>query len=156
MTTTLWLLMAAILVNGLLAGASMDQSIKQLPARHRIGPVAYSEYSKAADLGNGIVWYAILGAGGAILTVVAAAGGLLGTTTPSATAALWATIVLTVAHSYTTTRAAPTNHSQRKAADPEQLTAIFQRFVRWQTARVSLQVLTLLAVAWAFAATLES
>jgi protein-S-isoprenylcysteine O-methyltransferase Ste14 len=32
-----WLPLAAVVSNGLLAGASLDQSIKQLPARHRIG-----------------------------------------------------------------------------------------------------------------------
>lgn len=31
--------------NGIAAGASLDQSIKQLPVRHRIGVVAYSAYS---------------------------------------------------------------------------------------------------------------
>jgi hypothetical protein len=49
MNLTLWLLVAAVLVNGLLVGASLDQTIKQLPARRRIGPVAFSEYSKAGD-----------------------------------------------------------------------------------------------------------
>jgi hypothetical protein len=33
----IWLPLAAVMSNGLLAGASLDQSIKQLPARHRIG-----------------------------------------------------------------------------------------------------------------------
>jgi hypothetical protein len=33
----IWLPLAAVMSNGLLAGASFDQSIKQLPARHRIG-----------------------------------------------------------------------------------------------------------------------
>jgi len=39
-TTPLLLLLAAAGANGLLAGASLDQSIKQLPARHRIGVLA--------------------------------------------------------------------------------------------------------------------
>ena len=37
MNLTVWLLVAAVLVNGLLVGASLDQTIKQLPARRRIG-----------------------------------------------------------------------------------------------------------------------
>ena len=57
--TTLLLLAGATALNGILAGASLDQSIKQLPSRHRIGPVAYSTYSRASDLGNGIPWYVI-------------------------------------------------------------------------------------------------
>jgi hypothetical protein len=41
----LWLLLLgfAVVVDGLLAGASLDQSIKQLPARHRIEMRAFSE-----------------------------------------------------------------------------------------------------------------
>src|SRR5919112_5254180 len=73
----LGLIVASVAATGLLAGASMDQSIKQLPARRQIGVVAYSDYSRAADLGNGIAWYAALGVGGGLLTLVAAGGGLL-------------------------------------------------------------------------------
>jgi hypothetical protein len=49
--------LAAVLANGVLVGASLDQSIKQLPARKKIGSVAYSNYSRAADLGNGVPFY---------------------------------------------------------------------------------------------------
>ena len=56
MDTTLWLLVAAVLGNGLLVGASLDQTIKQLPTRRRIGVVAFSKYSKTGDLGRGIAW----------------------------------------------------------------------------------------------------
>ena len=66
------LLLAATAADGLLAGASLDQSIKQLPARHRIGVRTYSSYSRAADLGNGIAFYGILGVGAAALTIAAA------------------------------------------------------------------------------------
>ncbi|MGH7883315.1 MAG: hypothetical protein ACREN8_10500, partial [Candidatus Dormibacteraceae bacterium] len=72
MNAFLWLLIIAVLVNAILVGASLDQSIKQLPARHRIGVVAYSEYSKAADLANGVLWYGVLGIGGALITLAAA------------------------------------------------------------------------------------
>src|SRR5215813_8005212 len=72
MNQTLALIVAAAASSGLLAGTSLDQSIKQLPARHRIGAVAYSRYSRAADLGNGILFYGILGIGAALLTIAAA------------------------------------------------------------------------------------
>jgi hypothetical protein len=58
-----------------------------------------------------------------------------------------------MAHTLATARAAPTNLSQRAAAgDTARLAAIFDRFERWQTARVTLQILTLLSVAWALVA----
>jgi hypothetical protein len=34
--------------------------------------VAYSEYSRASDLGPGILWYGIVGVGAAVLTIAAA------------------------------------------------------------------------------------
>ena len=49
-TEAIWtvLLGIAVMVNGLLAGASLDQSIEQLPDRHRIGVRAYLAYSRAS------------------------------------------------------------------------------------------------------------
>jgi hypothetical protein len=72
---------------------------------------------------------------------------------PAATvAALVALIVATVAHSAETGRAAPINFSQRAVGDNESLlTAIFDRFARWQTVRVILQVIALLAAVVALA-----
>jgi hypothetical protein len=155
MDTTLWLLVAAVLGNGLLVGASLDQVIKQLPTRHRIGVLAFSNYSQAGDLGRGIAWYAALGIGTALLTVIAAVVGLADPPSTAAAAALWLALGLTVAHSLTTLRAAPLNFSQRAAAgDAARLAAIFDRFERWSTARASLQVLTLLSVTAALAASI--
>jgi hypothetical protein len=155
MDPTLWLLVAAVIGNGLLAGASLDQVIKQLPARHRIGVVAFSDYSKAGDLGHGIAWYAALGIGAALPTVIAAAVGLADPPSTPAATALWLALLLTVAHSFTTVRAAPLNFSQRAAAgDAARLAAIFDRFERWSTARATFQVLTLLSVTWALVASI--
>lgn len=153
MDASLWLLVAALIANGLLVGASLDQTIKQLPARRHIGVVAFSDYSKAGDLGPGIAWYATLGVGAALLTVVAVVVGLTGQPDAQMSAALWLALVLTVAHSLTTARAAPLNFSQRAVAgDATRLEAIFDRFERWSRARSGLQLLTLLSVAWALAA----
>ena len=145
------ILLAATAMDGLLAGASLDQSIKQLPARHRIGLVAFSAYSRAGDLGNGILWYAILGIGAALLTIIAAvitvvAGMPFAQSLPVLVAA-----ILSVLHSLITTQAAPTNFSQRKVANDEAaLTAVFNRFERLQTLRATLQALTFVAMLWAF------
>lgn len=143
------LTVAAVATDGLLAGASLDQSFKQLPARHRIGAVAYSAYAGAADLGNGILWYALLGNGAALLTVAAAVAAVVQGIAGSVTAPLLAAAALSILHSLTTTRAAPTMFSQRRVPQTEEaLGAVFDRFARWQTVRATLQVLTLAAVLW--------
>ena len=66
----LWVVLLGIaaVVDGLLAGASLDQSIEPLPARHRIGVRAYSAYSRASHRANGRFWLLPLGVGGAALT----------------------------------------------------------------------------------------
>ena len=150
---TFVLIVAATAADGLLAGASLDQSIKQLPARHKIGLVVYSEYSRASDLGPGILWYAILGVGAAVLTIAAAVAALV-QGVPSATAIpLYVAGALAVLHSLATTQAAPTNFSQRKVAkDETALGQVFNRFERWQTLRAMVQVLNFGAMLWALVA----
>jgi hypothetical protein len=117
--------------------------------------VAFSDYSMAGDLARGVAWYGALGIGAALLTVLAALVGLTDRPDTPSEAALWLALVLTVAHSFTTVRAAPLNFSQRAAAgDAARLEAIFDRFQRWSTARATLQVLTLLSVTWALVASI--
>ena len=156
MTTSPSLLILAIgatALDGLLAGASLDQSIKQLPARRRIGVIAYSAYSRAADLGTGFVWYPILGVGGALLTIVAALIAFVQAAPSSVALPLAVAAVLSLSHSFTTSRAAPTLLKQRAApSDETELTALFSRFERWQTARAILQAATFAAMLWALAA----
>ena len=150
---TLILIITATAASGILAGASLDQSIKQLPARHRIGVVNYSSYSRASDLGNGILWYGILGVSAALLTMAAGvAAYLVGLSTVKATP-VYIGALLAVLHSLATTQAAPTNFSQRKVADDEAaLAVIFNRFERWQAIRCALQVIAFGVMLWALVA----
>jgi hypothetical protein len=149
-TVTIALLVAATAADGILAGASLDQSIKQLPARHRMGIIAFSSYSRASDLGPGVIWYAALGIGAALLTLATAIAAFFQGAASSHAGPIYITAGLAVLHSLVTTQAAPTNFRQRKVANDEAaLTAIFNRFERWQTLRVVLQVLTFAAALWA-------
>ena len=149
-TLAVGLLVAATAADGILAGASLDQSIKQLPARHRMGVIAFSVYSRASDLGPGIIWYATLGIGAALLTIAAAIAAFFQSAAPMHAWPISIAAGLAVLHSFTTSRAAPTNFKQRKVtSDEAALTAIFNHFERWQTARVVLQVGAFAAVLWA-------
>lgn len=153
LSLTFVLIVAATAADGLLAGASLDQSIKQLPARHKIGLVAYSEYSRASDLGSGILWYAILGIGAAVLTIAAAVAAFFQGVPPASSTPLYVAAGLAVLHSLATTQAAPTNFSQRGVAkDEAALARVFNRFERWQTLRAALQVLNFGAILWALVA----
>jgi hypothetical protein len=147
------LLLAGVVANALLVGAGGDQVIKQLPARHRIGVAAYSEYSQAADLSNGVSWYATLGIGAALLTILAAVVGLRTSPrrTPVLTVPLVAALVCTVAHSAVTAVAAPLLFSQRDAGDLAELATIFDRFEQLTILRAVLQAAALAALVWALA-----
>ncbi|HUZ18090.1 MAG TPA: hypothetical protein VMV68_06865 [Spirochaetia bacterium] len=138
--------------DGLLAGVSFDTSLVKLPARLRIGARAYAAFARGADLGNGILVYALLGVGAAALTVAAAVLALLhggGT----ATVPLSLAGIASLAHTFTTTRAAPRMLSIRRAPDDEsQLAAILHQFARWQAARATLQVATFFLMLWALVA----
>jgi hypothetical protein len=53
-----WLPLAAVVSNGLLAGASLDQSIKQLPARHRIGvTVVAADFVQQRGVASLVPWW---------------------------------------------------------------------------------------------------
>src|SRR5205807_9178719 len=75
-TLELALLAVALILNGLLAGASLDKALTQLPARRKIGLRAMAEYHRATDVGPRVFSYPLLGVGAALLTW-AAAGALL-------------------------------------------------------------------------------
>ena len=66
------LVLAAVVANAITAGATLDQAIKQLPARHQMGVVAFSRYSRAGDLSRGVPWYATIGCTAAGLALAAA------------------------------------------------------------------------------------
>jgi hypothetical protein len=146
---------AAVVANGLMVGATLDQSVKQLPARHRIGAVAYAGYARAADLTGGVRWYpalaalVVLGTGGAAVT------GLLDHPDRWRVVALGAAAVVTVAHMLVTARAAPTLLSLRRLSgeDPDRIAAVLDRFARLQTLRAGLQVAALAAVVLVLLAT---
>ena len=142
----------ATTVDGLLAGASLDQSIKQLPARHRIGVRAFSQYSRASDQANGVAWYAALCVGGAALTLAAALAAVIHGAPVEQRRPLMLAGLLSIAHSLTTAGAAPINFSQRAAGDDERaLKKIFDSFERWQSVRAGLQLATFVTMLWATA-----
>src|SRR5262245_34398418 len=116
---TLVLLIAAVALNGVLVGASLDQSIKQMPERHSNCAVAYSTYSRASDLGNGIAWYGIVGVGAALVTIGAAIATYLQRSPSPSAPFVYIAAVLSILHSLVTTQAAPTMFSQRQHKNDE-------------------------------------
>src|SRR5438477_8802894 len=114
-------LILALALNGMLAGMTVDQSVKQLPARRTIGAAAFSRYSRAADLKNGVPLYAFfgLGAPASCLWLAFSAVQRSGWDTSVSIAAL-ASVLFSLGQLATTAFAAPTNFSQRRHALSEE------------------------------------
>jgi hypothetical protein len=139
-------------VNGLLAGLNMDTALVKLPARRRIGAVAYATFARSNDLGNGLVVYPLLGVGATLLTVLATAVAYIEHSPMEVLLPLSIASLLSVLHTFATTRAAPVMLSIKNAPDDEALlTAKLDRFARWHNARATFQVLAFFVLVWALA-----
>jgi len=139
---------AATALTGLLCGASLDQSIKQLPARRSIGVKAFSEYAKAADLKNGVLWYAILGIGAALSSLATVILAWHYNIQNSYSLPLYLGGIFAVCHTLCTALAAPTYHSQKKIQDEAQLKKLFNKFERIQTFRSIFIALNFICYIW--------
>jgi len=136
-------------INGLLAGLNVDTALVKLPARRRIGALAYATFARGNDLGNGLFIYPLLGIGAALLTVLATAFAFVSHARVEVLLLSFATL-LSVLHTFATTRAAPVMLSLKDAPDDEALLmAKLDRFARWHALRATFQVGAFFALLWA-------
>lgn len=143
-------LVAAVVANAMIVGASWDQAVKQLPARHVIGAEAFSDYSQAADLRTGIAWYATLGITAAVLAVAVAVHGLVARPRVAGAQRVLFVVALaaTVGHTVVTAFAAPLNFSQRDThGDPAALAEVFDQFAQLNLLRAIVQTIALAVLA---------
>jgi hypothetical protein len=138
---------------GIRAGAGTFRALIDLPARSRIGPVAFAEFSRATDLSTaGIVFYAFYGFGGAILT---GATWLLARRTAAAPsirrlaafAFINSFLVLLM-----TTQAAPLMRRVGSSRDAAVLADLLGRFTLWTELRILCVDLSFLCIVAALAA----
>jgi hypothetical protein len=137
-------LLVAAVPQLLLAGAGLTRLAVQFPARHRLGPVAFARYCRAADLGpGGRTLYPALGIGGALATWAALAIAYAGVSPAPVRALLAIAGGLAVLHSFTTARAAPAMlRIGRAPGRPEVVAPLIETFTRWSWPRTILQALT--------------
>jgi hypothetical protein len=140
----------AAAVNGLLSGLNVDTALVKLPARRRIGAVAYATFARGNDLGNGLIVYPLLGLGAALLTVLATALAAIIRSPMEVVLPLALASLFSLLHTAATTRAAPVMLSIRDIPDDEAiLTAKLDRFARWHAIRAIFQVLAFFVLLWA-------
>ena len=147
---TFILILAATVLTGLLAGISLDKAIVQLPARHRMGVIGFAAFSRANDLGAGLIAYPVLGISAALLTISAALAAFLQGTPLTPAWPLYISALLALLHSVTTAHAAPNMLSLRQPTnDKAVLTGTLNRFAKWHNLRAFLQLLNFLMLVWA-------
>ena len=150
MSVAFWVLAVAVVANGLIAGASIDVATVKLPTRRRIGSVAYANFARGNDLGNGLIVYPAAGIVAALLVFGATITTYLANQSASVMVPLLLACVGTVAHSACTAKAAPIMLSLRRAPDDESvLTAKLDRFAFWHACRAVLQFATFTFLLWA-------
>jgi hypothetical protein len=155
MTMTQGVLLAATLSSAIACGATFDQTFKQLPARHRIGASAYAAYVRAADLGNGLIWYPLLGIATTVLAIAAIVTGLLDHPTAARTAALAVMAAGTIVFTTATSRAAPTLLTLRRGEITEAAArTTLDRFSRFNAIRAAGIAVAVAGSVWALATTI--
>lgn len=150
MNVVFWLLAVTVAVHGLIAGASFDVAAVKLPTRKRIGPVAYANFARGNDLGNGLLVYPAAG----ILAVLLVFGTTITTYLAGGSSAVMVPLLLacfgTVAHSIFTVKAAPIMLSLTRTPDEETVVATkLDRFAFWHGLRSLFQISTFVVLLWA-------
>ena len=139
----------ATAVNGLLAGLNVDTALVKLPTRKRIGARVYATFARGNDLGNGLVVYPLLGIGTALFTMLATFFAYLDHSSMGLLLLLSLASLLSLLHTFATTRAAPLMLSIKDVPDDEALLGMkLDRFDHWHAVRATFQVLTFFVLLW--------
>ena len=141
-----WLLAAAAVLGGLIAGLDVDRMIVAMPAWHMVGPAAWAEFSRRADLGSGLFLYPVEAVGGFAFLLAAAMSLRLENGRWSRTPwPLWAAIMASLAGLLATVMAAPIMLGIRNAAEPAALQAAMSGFWFWGDVRGACQLIAFIA-----------
>jgi hypothetical protein len=145
---TALLLALAIVLAGLLAGLDFDRAIVAMPAWQIVGPVAWAEFSRHADLGSGLVLYPVEAIGAFLLAVATAISARFDRAAPKRLiVVLWISVALAAGGLATTILAAPVMLSIAHETDAAALQRAFEAFHFWGNVRGLCQVLAFTALA---------
>jgi hypothetical protein len=138
-------LAGALFFGGLLAGLDIDRAFIAMPAWERLGPSAWAEYSRHADLGGGLLLYPAAAILGLVFTLAALAGLRGEPGNRKARLLLVLAALLSLGGLAFTLKAAPLMLGIRDLSDPEILRRHFEGFRFWGNLRGACQVPAFLA-----------
>lgn len=157
-TITRFLLIAATLLGGALAGGVLDRVIVGGPAWHTLGADAWVSYSRQADLGTGLVAYPVEGIGTALLLIFATVSHYRdGNVRHRATLALSLAVALSLSGLLLTVKAAPIMLSLKKSQSNGAVQAAFNGFFFWGLyLRGAVNTLAFVAEVWALSTFIDT
>jgi hypothetical protein len=154
------LIVAATLFHGILAGVNVDRILVGLPAWYQVGVVAWADYSRSADLGNGLLLYSVLAIGGALFSLGAAISLIWQPTRRrSLVIAIYVAAALALAGLLLTFKAAPFMLRLRTIGrndDVAHLQLAFNGFWFWSLIRGVMQSLAFVGNLWSLVEILRS
>lgn len=142
---------AAAILGGLLAGMALDRSLVQLPAWQQLGAVAWSNFTRTADLGRGLFFYPAEGLAALLCSVVAAVlvalnlASLRAAAIPVLGAALLAIAALVVTRFHV---APPVLALRDSSLGPDAMRHSLAAVKSWWALKAGLHLLTFLANIW--------
>jgi hypothetical protein len=147
-------LIVGTVIIGAFGGAVLDRAIVATPAWNRLGAAAWADYSRHADLGNGVIVYPIYGIGLAVLAFAAAVSHRIDRDASRAAGLpIYLTALFVVGVIATTLKAAPIMLGvDDLGADPVAEKDAFDQFTFWGVqVRGAFGVLAFLSSVWALA-----
>jgi hypothetical protein len=148
---TRFLLAAAVLMSGILAGTVVDRALIAGPAWHAIGAEAWAQFSREADLGLGLIAYPLEAIGTTALLIGALVSSRFDHESQGrATAPLLSAVALSLLGLAFSAKAAPIMLSLGTAQSPAAVQHAFDDFFLWGLyLRGAVDVLTFVAAVWA-------
>lgn len=150
------LLAVATIEAGILAGVSFDVALVKLPTRKRIGSVAYAQFARGNDLGNGKVVYPVLGIVALLLILVTSVVAWAKHEPSVVMVPILVALGFTVLHSLCTAKAAPIMLSLSKTPDESKVLAQkLDHFAFWHGLRAMFQIAAFVMLVWVLVAAVK-
>jgi hypothetical protein len=149
------LLVGATLLGGLLAGMAVNKVLIQIPAWEEPGVIPWANFTRATNLGLGLILFPVIGGSALLLTVAAAVAFRFDRARPrSGIVPVYAAVVLAIAAFIVTVcLLAPPRLSLKPAASSAaDLQLIFASVTRWWGVKALLHLLTFGSNLWALVA----
>jgi len=143
-------MLVVTLVQGLAAGICFDTTTVKLPTRQRIGAIAYANFARGNDLGNGLRVYPYLVVGGGLAVITLTAVAYISGLPVTLLYPLYAASIASIGYLGATAKAAPIMWSLRTTPNEEPvLTEKLDLFAYWHGWRTTFQIAAFLALLWA-------